>query len=248
MTTAPELLASRLSKFLSQEIEASSSDGRTTLLTPVEYPDCDAVAVVVEPEHNGDFVVSDDGAADGRLIGFLGERAARTRAEPIAKRFDVEFVRGRVTTRANYHSLPEACWRVAQASAAVAEGTSFLPSQPTGRPTFDDLLWNALRHRVDTVEREKPLRGLSGHEHRASLYIPSTEAVIEPIAGRKSWDRATRVYAEFGDLRQANGYRLVAVLDDRQGPVDELTKLLSQVGRVAPWTRQADWLETVTKR
>lgn len=44
--------------------------------------------------------------------------------------------------------------------------------------------------------------------------MPSTEAVLEPIAGRKSWDKAIKVYAEFGDLRQVNGYKLLAVLDD----------------------------------
>jgi hypothetical protein len=247
--TSPEDIGTRLAEFLSQEIEWALDNGRITVLTPVEYPDCDAVAVFMEEQPDGVFVLTDGAEADSRLIGFLGERSARKKAEMIAERFDVQFVRGRVIARVDHDSLPEACWRVAQASAAIAEGASFLTPVPTPRPTFSELLWDALRQRVDSVERNKPLRGLSGHEHRATIFVPATEAVLEPIAGRKAWDRATNVYAEFGDLRQANGYRLVAVLDESSiADYEHLVKLLSQVGQVASWAQHDEWLETIIRR
>jgi hypothetical protein len=245
----PGDIGTRLAEYLGLEVECARHDGRMTVLTPVEYPDCDAVAVTVERHPDGDFIVSDDSQADSRLIGFLGERSARNRATAIAERFDVQFVRGRVVARVDDQSLPEACWHVAQASAAIAEGASFLAPVPTPRPTFDEVLWDALRLRVDSVERNKPLRGLSGHEHCASIFVPPTEAVIEPIAGRKAWDRAVRVYAEFGDLRQVNGYRLVAVVDESTVPdAEHLSKLLSQVGQVAAWAHHDEWLDVLTRR
>lgn len=245
--TVLEEIAPRLADFLALEIESTRCNGRTMVLTPAEYPDCDAVAVVIERGADGLFVVTDSAEADAHLIGFLGDKNAQARAELIASRFDVSFHGGRVVARVIDHELPEACWRVAQASAAIAEGSTFLNPVATPRPTFDDLVWRTIQPNVKSIRRNVPLRGLSGHEHRASIFIPSTEAVVEPIAGQKAWERATRVYAEFGDLRQANGYRLVAVLDDRvAGRHDELAKLLSQVGQVALWTRQADWLTRVT--
>lgn len=244
MINATEL-ANAVSAFLRSEVEAVSENGRTQILLPVEYPDCDAVSVTVERLENGDYAVSDRARGDAYLVGFLGGRAAAERAERIAERFDVSFVDGRVISSVSGLSVPEVCWRVAQASAAIAEGTSFVTPVPTGRKTFADIVTSRVRQLPVTVKTEVPVEGASGHSHRASILIEETESILEPISGRKAWERATKVYAQFGDLRTTNGFRLFAVLDDSGGSVLEQQRLLSQVSQVGSWSKADEWLQAV---
>jgi hypothetical protein len=101
----------------------------------------------------------------------------------------------------------------------------------------------AFREYKINVEREPRLTGDSGHEYRPSLFLPAAHLIVEPIGVEVAWNRASAVYVEFGDLRQANGYRLMAVVDDRQGnPSEEVLRLLNQVGDVGPWSRRTVWL------
>lgn len=239
-------LARRFADFLGEETEAAvGENARITLLTPAEYPDLDAVAVYVELRADGRYGVSDMAAADSLLAGHVNPRAATKKAAAIAERFDVGFERGTVIAVTAEDALPETCWRVAQASAVIAEAITYAPPVMTPKREFDSLVADVLEQSGADVERNRPLVGLSGYEHSASLFVPATEAVVEPIAGRKAWERATKVYAEFGDLAQVNGYQLVAVLDDRDATLSKEASLLSQVGQVATWSRHEEWLSSV---
>lgn len=242
-----QLLGERFAEFLGSETEVANGGQRITLLTPAEYPDCDALSVTVELAADGAYIVSDLAAADSMLVGYLNPRSAASKAEAIVERFNVRFERGTVLTRVSEDELPEACWRVAQASAAIAEAVSFVAPLATPKPEFDAVVADALARRQIEFRRNYTLRGLSGHEHTTSIFVPTSEAVIEPIAGRKAWDRATKVYAEFGDLRQVNGYRLLAVLDDRERDLSQVAKLLSQVALVATWSRSDVWLDRIAR-
>lgn len=239
-------LAQRFAEFLGAESDARLLGSRIALLTPAEYPDLDAVAVYVQQRPDGAYAISDLATADSLLAGHVNPRAATRKGQAVAERFDVSFDRGSVVATANEEALPEACWRVAQASAAIAEALSFAPPAMTPRREFDALVAGVIEERGAEVERNRTLVGLSGHEHSASLYVPASEAVVEPVAGRKAWERATKVYAEFGDLGQVNGYQLVAVLDDRDADLSKEANLLSQVGHVAAWSRHDDWIAAVT--
>jgi hypothetical protein len=127
---APDTLTKRFSAFLGSESRAASDGRRITLLTPAEYPDCDGITVQVEEDAVGGYVVSDMATADSLLIGHVSAATAAKRAEQIARRFDAEFVGGAVLARTGEEELPEACWRVAQASAAIAE--ALLPQGRAG--------------------------------------------------------------------------------------------------------------------
>jgi len=97
------------------------------------------------------------------------------------------------------------------------------------------------------VERQHKLTGRSGHNHTATLYLPERETIIEPITAEGHWNQVTAVYAKFGDLSQANGYRTVTVIDDRTAaPDDDTGKLLLQVSDVVQWSRRQEWMEAVT--
>ena len=242
MTRAEEI-TERLAEFLGQEVQAQDRGGIVSVLTPAEYPDGDGVVVFVEPAGDGGYVISDHGEADATLIGNVGPRAVGEPAGLIARRFDARFDNGQITTHSDEDSLAEACWRVAQAAAAVAEAATYVKPSRAKEAEFTDVVQRALRKRRVKVETERRLEGASGHTHRASIYVPATETVIEPIYGDKAWNVAAAVYVEFGDLRQANGYRLYAVVDDRSVQMSsEVGNLLSQVAEVAPWSAHDQWL------
>ena len=151
---------------------------------------------------------------------------------------------GRVLARAqDEHDVAEACWRVAQASVAIAEAATYHRPQRAREHELADLVAASVQAHQLSVERERELEGASGHRHKASLYVPEREAVIEPISGEKAWNIASAVYVEFGDLAGVNGYRLISVLDDRtDAPGEEVERLLRQVSVVARWSQAEQWL------
>lgn len=246
---SPGQLADRFSRFLDEETVVAEHDGRLSLLTPAEYPDADGVTVVVDLSSDDRYIVSDMGAADALLDGRLGPQAVANKVPSIAERFEVEFIGGSFTATATESDLAETCWRVAQASAALAEGVTFHGLDALADLTFNDKVGEALVGTNTEVKRGAPLEGLSGYAHRTSFFLPATESVVEPIAGRKAWARARSVYTEFGDLSQVNGFQLVAVIDDRGvDDAPKLGELLSQVGSVGLWSERDRWLDTVTRR
>jgi hypothetical protein len=245
MITA-ETLSQHLTEFLGTETSAQLNDGRIAVLTPAEYPNLDGVVVWVEQLEQGSYVVSDHGEADSSLVPRVSARAIAVPAAGIARRFDVSFDGGQVTATADDASLAETCWRVAQAAAAIAEGATFHRVQQPRDPEFVELMASELRRRNVDLEREAVLEGASGHPHKASLYLPTTGTVLEPVSGEHAWQIASAVYVEFGDLRSANGYKLFAVLDDRDSAVGEdVATLLRQVANVSRWSRHSEWMSAL---
>lgn len=242
----PETLNAQIAAFLGSETEAAVDNGRIAVLTPAEYPNRDGVVVWVDAIEQNRYLVSDHGAADETLVGVVGTKALQVPAATITRRFGVSFDGGQVTATASEETLPEVCWRVAQAAAAIAEASTFTRPPASKDVEFVDLLARELRRHQVQVERERSLAGASGHHHKASLYVPATETVIEPIGGDRIWNVASAAYVKFGDLRNANGYRLLAVLDDRQGAdAEDVAGLLRQVADVTRWSRHDEWLETI---
>jgi len=94
------------------------------------------------------------------------------------------------------------------------------------------------------VEREVAIEGRSGHEHHATLYAPKSESILEPIAASAHYNRISAVYAKFGDLGQVNGYRRLALVDDRGDALsDEYAAMLVQVSEVVRWSRRDEWID-----
>ncbi|MDQ3608211.1 MAG: hypothetical protein M3459_04825 [Actinomycetota bacterium] len=140
--------------------------------------------------------------------------------------------------------MAEACWRVARASVAIAEAATYHRTPRAREQELTDLVAASVESRHLSVERERELEGASGHRHRASLYVPQREAVIEPVGGERAWKVASAVYVEFGDLSGVNGYQLIAVVDDRaNAPGEDVERLLRQVGVVARWSQADQWLD-----
>jgi hypothetical protein len=238
----------QLQEFFSSEFSVERLGDRLACDTPLMYPDGDSVVVYVT-EQDGQVEVTDYGEGFGIALGRYGVRAkpVKRAAVEICNGLGVEFGDGRVSTLAKMDEMVDAVWRVASASARIAEATTFQrPDRGREEDVFADEVELALRQREVPVKRDVKLMGDSGHEYHPSLFVPAQELIVEPIGTEVAWNRATYVYAEFGDLRQANSYRLLAVLDDRSGaPAEEVTRLLSQVGDVAQWSRREAWLRRV---
>jgi hypothetical protein len=93
------------------------------------------------------------------------------------------------------------------------------------------------------VEREHHLEGQSGHTHTATIYIPDREVIIEPVGGVGNWTQISSVYAKFGDLTKANGYRPFTLVDDRVKPLNQdIAAMLVQVSKVVQWSTRENWI------
>lgn len=243
-------ITNQLRDLLDSEIEAQDDRGSLRVLTPFEYPDGDGVVVRIEQAPDGRYVVSDGGAADATLVGRLRARTVDGPAGKIARRYGANFQDGQlVTTVDGENELADACQRVALAAAGLAEGALWAKRTIPKEVEFVNVVAGELQQRDIQVETNRKLEGASGHTHTASLFVPVTETVIEPVGGERAWNAATAVYAEFGDLRQMNGYRLMAVLDDRESEIGaEVESLLSQVAEVASWREHDRWLSDLAAR
>lgn len=238
-------LRSQLLAVLGEDLDVVARGDVLAVLTPCDYPDGDGVVVQVSGTAHG-YVVSDGGNGDARLlVGGPGARAIGPLASTVCRRFGAVFDAGRVIARADdEQDVADACWRVAQASAAVAEAATYHHPPRSKEQELADLLATSVESRQLSVERERELEGASGHRHRASIYLPERETVIEPVGGEKPWNVASAVYVEFGDLAGVNDYQLIAVVDDRAGRNSEdVERLLRQVGVVAQWSQADEWLD-----
>ncbi|MDP8908027.1 MAG: DUF1828 domain-containing protein [Chloroflexota bacterium] len=251
--SALELVGKSVGDFLRQEVVTESlgpHDGRVSCLTPLDYPDGDGVVVWVIPQ-NGEFEATDYGEGYVALTEQPAQdrRALLDRAATICADLAVSFVEGRVVTKADAASLGDATWRVASASARIAQLIAFYqPRRRRRTRDFADTLLSEVRTRAE-VRRDEQLIGQSGHRHRASLFVPSTETILEPVSGQGNWSQVAAIYTKFGDLEHANGYKRLAVVDDRDETLpDDFKNMLVQVGAVVDWTLRERWLPRLIGR
>lgn len=245
-----QIIRDRFLSYVAEEIECEIVDaerGRIGCLTPLEYPDGDAVVIWVR-NVGGLFEVTDFGEGQLERLGSVGDKKALKEAtDRLAQTWDVRIAKDRIAADASDKTLGECIWRVASASAQMAGAVDALrPKTAVVREDeFVQVVDRTFRERDFSVERESKLAGGSGHQHKATIFLPSSESVIEPISQDTNWNRVNATYAKFGDLSQANGYKLYSLLDDRQTtPEREVESMLIQVSDVLTWTRHDEWLKT----
>jgi hypothetical protein len=224
----------------------SEEDGRVGCATPLEYPNGDQVVVWVRPREDG-FEVTDYGEALADFAPHKGQerKGFEELAQVICRGQGVRYAKGRLTVRSDWVSLGEVVWRLAFAAAHVSQAAStFRPRKRREENEFVAEVERTMRSRQLSIERDHRIEGRSGHEHQATIFVPTTEAVVEPVGGH--WNQVTATYAKFGDLLNTNGFRLYSLLDDRAEPPDEdVSGLLVQVSRVIEWTRRDEWFDSV---
>lgn len=252
MTTASDI-KDALEGFLDAEIACEAINGggnRVECLTPLDYPSGDGVGVWVE-SYASHFVVTDYGESLTDLLIHPPQdhKALHDQIDAVCAALGVTFADGRLQAdAASLDALGDAMWRVATAASRVAQASNaFHPRrrQAQAESPFIAEVEHVLRDLSVTVEREHKLAGASGHKHTATIYLPDREAILEPIQGH--WNQVSSVYTKFGDLSRANGYRLLSLLDDRSGSLDdELARMLVQVSDVVQWTRRDEWLRNVS--
>ena len=247
-----DTLTNALRAFVSRDITvAPFGDRRFASDTPLFYPDGDSVVVYLTEQPGAKVEVTDYGEGYTLATARRGSRRRQVSAvaRDICGALGVEFADGRISTVVDEVEVADAVWRIASASARLADAITFSRAEaPREEDVFTDEVESTMRKKEIPVQREPRLVGDSGHEYRPSLFIPTVELIVEPIQPEVAWLRAASVYVEFGDLAQANSYRLMAVLDDRErAPQEEIVRLLSQVGDVAEWSRRDAWLRRLAE-
>jgi len=257
MTPDEQTIQENLLDFLADEVEVVASheaDGRIGCLTPFEYPNGDNVVVWVRPDR-GQFLVTDYGEALPEPPETKAERAAfreaaKSTLDALGVSFDFERGEGRLSARCDQEQVGEYVWAVASAAAQLAlYATVFTRQRKSERPEreepaeFTQAVTRVFETKNLKVEHGHRLKGSSGHVHKATIFIPTTETVVEPVRGH--WNQVTAAYAKLGDLKNANGYRLYSLLDDREGADEDVAGLLAQVSNVVEWSRRGEWLDAI---
>jgi hypothetical protein len=225
---------------------ALKDDGRIGCLTPAEYPDGDNVVVWLRPLIGGEYEVTDYGDALAESV--WGKNAERRALEGFAtlaaKGQGVEYAGGRLLARCGWSELPEYVWRLATAATQLSQAAVAMRPRRSHEVEFTAEVEQGLRSREVEVARDHRISGASGHRHKATIFLPESETVIEPVAGH--WNQVTAVYAKLGDVGRANGYRLYSLLDDREArPSEDVANMLVQVSAVVQWSRRDEWLDTI---
>lgn len=249
MTAQLDILTS-VRDYLSGEIECgpvSEADGRVACLTPLDYPSGDGVVIWTAPQ-GARYEITDYGEAYLALAdhkpqsrNFYNDTARR-----ICNDSGVEFVDGRITTHVAAPGIADAVWRVASASAQLAGIVEYhQPKHRNREREFAKEIQRSLTTRNVPVIKDERLIGQSGHSHRATLFLPGSHTIIEPIS-TGHWNQVSTTYAKLGDLSRANGYSLFSVIDDRQDKIeDDIVNMLVQVSDVVEWSHHEEWLAGV---
>jgi hypothetical protein len=249
--TTPDLIRESVMATLSDEIVCNLLDdgsNRIGCLTPFEYPDGDSVVVWVR-EFAGTFEVSDygEGTSEQEHRSDRERSAVRKLAETAARTHGIRASEGRLGAECGPRELGEFVLRVASASAQLAASIACQGSakrRESEEHEFVKLVDETLRESHVSVEREHKIEGSSGHPHKATIYVPGSHSILEPVWG--NWNQVASVYTKFSDLEPVNGFKRYSLLDDRtQAPSEDVRTLLVQVSNVVSWSSHDHWLKQI---
>jgi hypothetical protein len=254
MITADEIHTAAVAYMLEDVecVSVSQVASRVACSTPIEYPDGDHVVTWITPEDGG-ALVTDYGKGFERILSHPPQ--ARATLQQLGRSFaeaqGVDYYDGRVSARVNAEDIGEAIWRVAAASAQLAQAaTVFHPKRRSRDSDFAGAVAGIFQARQVEFDSRVPIEGASGRIHHATFYVPTRPTVIEPVAPTGIWSQVSSVYAKFGDLaHKKNGAppRLYSLVDDRERTLSEQdTGFLQQVSEVVPWSENERLLEQVT--
>lgn len=236
--------------YLAGEIECgpvSESDGRVACLTPLDYPNGDGIVVWTAPQ-GPRYEITDYGEAYLALANHKpqGRKIFNETARRICDDSGVSFVDGRITTHVTAPGIADAVWRVAWASAQLAGFVEYhQPKHRSREREFTKEISREIKTRKVPIVANERLIGQSGHSHKATLFLPESHTIIEPIS-TGHWNQVSTTYAKLGDLSRANGYSLFSVIDDREDKIeDDIVNMLVQVSDVVEWSDHEQWLAGV---
>jgi hypothetical protein len=238
--------------YLAEDVECVSipgEGGRIACSTPLEYPDGDAVVAWVGIQDAARVEVTDYGRGYRYLLSHPPQdRAAlRQMAATTARGQAVEFLDGRLSAWPGEGEVSEAVWRIASASMQIAQAAEFFrPRRHPRDSEFEREVDAALRERHVQVERNEEVLGASTHVHHATFLLPRHKTVLEPVAGTGHYSQVASVYTKFGDIAQADGHRLLSLVDDREVSLrGDFVVMLGQVSEVLRWSEKNHWLSEV---
>lgn len=241
-----DLIQREIATYFAEDVECRAVSGAIGCLTPLAYPDGDHIVVWIT-DHGDRYVVEEKGASASEAPKVGKDRSAfLSFASETAAIHGCRYDGGLIVGECDAAGLSEYVWHVATAAAQIAQtgkATTVIRKRANAKENeFVELVEVELVKHSVLLERERGIEGSSGHTHRATIYLPTSETVLEPVGGH--WNQASSAYVKLADIRQVNGYRLFSMLDDRVGGADEdAANLLAQVSHVVPWSRRATWLD-----
>jgi hypothetical protein len=219
-------------------IEVTSTSLGVEVTTPVLYPNGDCISVVVAPEAAG-FVAHDAGTAEMALA-TDGMRIDRARLTQIARRYDCDFISGRILRRCDSTDVPTSVALVANAIRGFADLASEARRQTEGQ--FKYVLTECVRDLVGRRLREnESFKGQSGTAYRVANVILNEDETapvgfVVPLSSRAN---VASQFRELYDLKAAiPGVLRDSVYNDGGDFREEQDGwALRQVGELTPFSR-----------
>ncbi len=247
MSIDTALIQQRVAAYFAEDVKCRvATNGSVGCLTPVAYPDGDHVVVWIS-ERNNRYVLEERGTAAAEAPKGGRDRAAFLAfAAETAAVHGCRYDGGLIAAECDGAAVSEYVWHVATAAAQIAQAgraTTAIRKRATAKEReFVELVEGELVKRSVPIQREHAIEGSSGHTHRATIYLPASETILEPVGGH--WNQASSAFVKLADIKNVNGYRLFSMLDDRVGGADEdAANLLGQVSAVVPWSHRDEWLK-----
>jgi hypothetical protein len=251
MITADEIRSATVAYML-EDVAVSALAGRVACSTPIEYPDGDRVVAWVTSQ-NGSVLVTDYGKGFERILSHPPQARATLRqlGRSFAAEHGIDFYDGRMSATVDASEVGEAVWRVAAASAQLAQaGVVFRPKKRKRERDFTSAVETTFVSLAVDFESHFPIEGASGRTHHATFFLRERPAVIEPVAPTGIWSQVSSVYAKFGDIaHKHNGSPPLrfSLIDDRAENLNATdAEFLGQVSEVIPWSGRESLLEQVT--
>ncbi len=254
MTVTEQLaIQKRLRCWLSTEIDcAQLADGRVSCTMPLYYASGDSVVVWVAERDDGAFEVTDYSCG---FMQYADRKASLRRqfdqyARAMCLAAGVEWVNGRISKVVHRDRIPEAVWDVANASrdATVTYEVHSAPRRRGPAKTqeqFENEVSSQLELLNVGAERKVPIAGASGHVYRASVYLPATETVVEPLNDPRQFTSVSAIFTKFADISSVNGHRLYTVVNDDHDLDDDVASLLVSVGSLMSWSDRELWIPRI---
>ena len=136
-------------------------------------------------------------------VNVIQPEAVFAEARELVAPLDVDVKDGSLVAQADKGELGDAVWRVAMAATQIAERAArFRQPRHPREQAFTLEVERVLRdERRLPVEREVKLEGSSGHIHRATLFVPTTHTILEPVEATAHYNAISAIYAKSATWR-----------------------------------------------
>lgn len=222
-------LTTQLERDIPQHYRLIEDGRRCVLITPFLYPDNTEISIVVEPQSNGEILLTDEGmASDFAFLSGISQRSIDHRVRKVADRFAIDIDGGEISLTAPTSEISDAVVKLVSAIQVVGDLVySRTPVQAGKRLRMH--LESFLADRSLVYEKDVVFPGKTGSRTFDYHVTPSSIGphqqllldVFEVTQDHRALERAKLISWDYGDVKSVGHDvpQLAVIVDDSQESV-----------------------------